>query len=63
MNRVKPNSLHLSPPKPTTGSGLHRKKIMTIRRQLARGKYNMNERLIAVLDKILEDIIDGGSRF
>jgi hypothetical protein len=36
---------------------IHRRKIANIRRQLARGKYEINVRINIVLDRILEDLI------
>jgi len=35
---------------------VRREKILDVRRQLTEGKYNLNERLDIVLDKVLEDL-------
>lgn len=35
---------------------VRREKILDVRRQLTEGKYNLNERLDVVLDKVLEDL-------
>jgi hypothetical protein len=59
MNRRRTNSLHSVPSESTTRRMIHGKKIANIRRQLARGKYDINERINIVLDRILEDLIRG----
>lgn len=35
---------------------IRRKKVLELRRQLTQGKYDLNERLDIVLDKVLEDL-------
>jgi hypothetical protein len=35
---------------------VRQEKILAVRRQLTEGKYNLNERLDIVLDKVLEDL-------
>lgn len=57
MNGLKTNSPHTIPSESTVGPQVRKKKIVNIRRQLRRGKYNINERLGVALDRILEDII------
>ncbi len=36
---------------------VRREKVLAVRRQLAEGKYPINERLNVALDKLLEDLI------
>ena len=36
---------------------VRREKVLSVRRQLTEGKYDLNERLDVVLDKVLEDLI------
>jgi hypothetical protein len=36
---------------------VRKKKILTIRRQLTEGRYDINKRLDAALDKVIEDLI------
>lgn len=36
---------------------VRREKVLNVRRQLTEGKYDLNERLDVVLDKVLEDLI------
>ena len=57
MNELKNSTLLATPSKSPAERQIRRKKIFDIRRQLARGKYNVNERLNVVLDRILEDLI------
>jgi negative regulator of flagellin synthesis FlgM len=35
---------------------VRQEKILNLRRQLTEGKYNLNERLDVVLDKVLEEL-------
>jgi len=35
---------------------VRKKKVLEVRRQLYKGKYNLNERLDIALDKVLEDL-------
>ena len=56
MNELKNSTLLAIPSKSIAGRQIRRKKIVDIRRQLARGKYSVNERLNVVLDRILEDL-------
>ena len=35
---------------------VRRKKVLDIRRQITEGNYNLNERLDAALDRVLEDL-------
>jgi hypothetical protein len=57
MNELKNSALLSSSSKSLAKRHIRRKKIVDIRRQLARDKYNVNERLNVVLDRILEDLI------
>jgi hypothetical protein len=57
MNELKKRTLLPIPSKSPARRQIRRKKIVDIRRQLARGKYDVNKRLNVVLDRILEDII------
>lgn len=57
MNELTNSTLLADLPKSPAEQQMRRKKIMDIRRQLARGKYNINERLNVILDRILEDLI------
>ena len=36
---------------------LRRRRVLAVRRQLKHGKYDLDSRLAAVLDRILEDLI------
>jgi len=36
---------------------VRKRKILTIRRQLTEGRYDINKRLDAALDKVIEDLI------
>lgn len=36
---------------------VHKKKILEVRRQLAEGTYDIDKRVNAVLDRLLEDLI------
>jgi hypothetical protein len=38
-------------------SRTRRKKILRVRRQLVQGRYSLDERLNAVLDRLLEDLV------
>ena len=57
MNELKNSTLLVTSSKSPARRQVHKKKIVDIRRQLARGKYNINERLNVILDRILEDLI------
>lgn len=57
MNELKNNTLISTPSKPPQGQQIRWKKIVDIRRQLAKGKYDINKRLNVVIDRILEDLI------
>jgi len=57
MNGLKTKSSHSVPSESIAGRHIRKKKILNIRRRLARGDYHINERLNVVLDRILEDII------
>lgn len=57
MNGLKTSSLHSIPSKSTEGQQIRRKKIVNIRRQLKKGKYDINKRLDIALDRILEDLL------
>jgi hypothetical protein len=39
---------------------VRKEKVLTVRRQLAEGKYPINEQLNVALDKLLEDLITQG---
>jgi len=41
---------------PLLPTNVRKEKVLTIRRQLAKGKYDINKRLNAALDKILENL-------
>ena len=57
MNELKNSTLLATSSKSPAKRYIRRKKIVDIRRQLARGKYDVNERLNVVLDGILDDLI------
>lgn len=59
MNQLKNNTLLAIPSKSPTKRQIRKKKIINVRRQLARGTYDVNKRLNFVLDRILEDLIHG----
>ena len=58
MDELKNSTLLATSSKSPARRQICRKKIVDIRRQLARGKYDVNERLNVVLDRILEDLIN-----
>lgn len=57
MNGHKTGSLHSIFFKSAGGQKIRRKKVFDIRRQLKRGKYDINKRLDVTLDRILEDLL------
>jgi hypothetical protein len=56
MSKAKTSGLRSVPSKSTTGQRIRRKKIVNVRQELTKGRYDINERLSVALDRILEDL-------
>jgi len=56
MSKAKTSSLRSVPSKSAAGQRIRRKKIVKVRQELKKGRYDVNERLSVALDRIIEDL-------